>query len=473
MTESIHPRLHPEPEVLSAFAEGFLPEHERLECLAHVSECSRCRQIVFIAQPSEAATVPAPGAITAVPRLWRRFALLPAMGAAALALTVLTIATVIYRQPTAAVAPLAQTARSTPAPYVSPRAAEQAAQNSGAKAVSKAPGAASKVAVAVKQQRSVAIDSGSNPVAAAPNADTSAASANLDAQSRAVPPMSQGASLLPRPAPLQQSPPAARTDGIAPNPELPAKGRELKAAKKSDSTGFADTGDNGGPVRSRNFGDVTFNIEHQQSQVSSLSAVKGAVTDRAGSAIQGATVTIQQLAGGTMGTTATNANGEFTIEAVPPGKYELQVTSPGFQRSSGQFELQPQDLARVTSSLSVGSASQTVEVAGASAVVPTAAVTAEVSSNKARLLPSKLPVSLTVSSGNRALAVDSAGTLFFSRNGGKHWKAIKPPWPGKVTQLIGPAGSTLFRLTTDAGSVWTTQDGLHWRSEPVSANTAH
>jgi hypothetical protein len=50
MSELLHSGQHPGADQLSAFAEHVLPDHERLETLAHLAECSDCRQIVFLAE---------------------------------------------------------------------------------------------------------------------------------------------------------------------------------------------------------------------------------------------------------------------------------------------------------------------------------------------------------------------------------------------------------------------------------------
>ena len=50
MSEYRQPGLHPDADSLNAFIEGVLAEHERIECLAHLSECARCREIVYLAQ---------------------------------------------------------------------------------------------------------------------------------------------------------------------------------------------------------------------------------------------------------------------------------------------------------------------------------------------------------------------------------------------------------------------------------------
>ncbi len=56
--------LHPGAESLNAFAEHALPERERGQILAHLAVCSRCRQVIFLAQ--EAASGAETGAAAAV-----------------------------------------------------------------------------------------------------------------------------------------------------------------------------------------------------------------------------------------------------------------------------------------------------------------------------------------------------------------------------------------------------------------------
>ncbi len=50
MSEYLQPGLHPDPDSLNAFIEGVLPEHERLQCLAHLAECPACREVVYLAE---------------------------------------------------------------------------------------------------------------------------------------------------------------------------------------------------------------------------------------------------------------------------------------------------------------------------------------------------------------------------------------------------------------------------------------
>ena len=84
--------LHPDAEILSAFVEQVLGAPEREQVLAHLAGCSRCRQVIFLAQQATAdAEVPAARPATQ-PRAWFwnwRLAWVPAAAlAAALALVV-------------------------------------------------------------------------------------------------------------------------------------------------------------------------------------------------------------------------------------------------------------------------------------------------------------------------------------------------------------------------------------------------
>jgi hypothetical protein len=49
-----HPGRHPDAESLNAFIEQALPAPERAQILGHIASCSRCRQVVFLAQQAAA-----------------------------------------------------------------------------------------------------------------------------------------------------------------------------------------------------------------------------------------------------------------------------------------------------------------------------------------------------------------------------------------------------------------------------------
>jgi Carboxypeptidase regulatory-like domain/Putative zinc-finger len=120
MSERLHPGPHPDADSLSAFIEGVLSEHERLQCLAHLAECDRCREVVFVAQE-----LPVPAAPKRVPIRRRWFAPIPVLGAAAAAcLVVAAVWIYLHRTPTM---PPAHEVATQPV-LVSPPAVQQQAQ---------------------------------------------------------------------------------------------------------------------------------------------------------------------------------------------------------------------------------------------------------------------------------------------------------------------------------------------------------
>jgi hypothetical protein len=64
--------IHPDAEVLSAFAEQALGERERGEVLEHLAGCGRCRQVVALAREAAGAEVAARRQAPVRPRVWFR-----------------------------------------------------------------------------------------------------------------------------------------------------------------------------------------------------------------------------------------------------------------------------------------------------------------------------------------------------------------------------------------------------------------
>ena len=55
------PGVHPDPDLLAAFAEKSLNDRERSQVLQHLADCADCRDVVSLAMP-EIESTPAPGA---------------------------------------------------------------------------------------------------------------------------------------------------------------------------------------------------------------------------------------------------------------------------------------------------------------------------------------------------------------------------------------------------------------------------
>ncbi len=128
MNQSSQFAFHPDAESLNAFAEQALPSEERDGILDHIAGCSRCRQIVYLAQ--EAAVeieAPAPYASPAtLPNPWFRNWRLAWAPAAAFA-GILTLALVLHFRPAQ---PEPEQARVLPqeSPAVSSHASEPRAE---------------------------------------------------------------------------------------------------------------------------------------------------------------------------------------------------------------------------------------------------------------------------------------------------------------------------------------------------------
>jgi hypothetical protein len=73
MSELLHHGHHPDADQLSAFAEHVLPDHERLETLAHLAECADCRQIVFLAQNAQEVQESLPHALPSRNGWWKNW----------------------------------------------------------------------------------------------------------------------------------------------------------------------------------------------------------------------------------------------------------------------------------------------------------------------------------------------------------------------------------------------------------------
>jgi Carboxypeptidase regulatory-like domain len=102
------------------------------------------------------------------------------------------------------------------------------------------------------------------------------------------------------------------------------------------------------------------------------SSVRGTISDKTGAAVAGAKVTITNTGQALERETQTNASGEYTFLALPPGSYNLSVEKAGFrtfQRNSMQLAVDVPLTSDV--SLVVGTTSEKVEVTAEGATVNT------------------------------------------------------------------------------------------------------
>ena len=103
-------------------------------------------------------------------------------------------------------------------------------------------------------------------------------------------------------------------------------------------------------------------------------AIVGTVTDRSGAVIPGAKVTVTSVSTGIAKSAVTTATGEYTVNYLPPGSYNVEVTANGFTTTRQQaIELQLSQQARVNFQLQVGAATEQVTVQGAPPLLQTEA----------------------------------------------------------------------------------------------------
>ena len=109
-------------------------------------------------------------------------------------------------------------------------------------------------------------------------------------------------------------------------------------------------------------------IEHDRGPTNNLTEITGTVTDQTGAFIPGATITLHEKSSPTVRHARANASGEFTFNALPAGRFFLDISRPGFvQLITRDISLEPRDRAVLDAVLSIGSATETVEVTATNA----------------------------------------------------------------------------------------------------------
>jgi Carboxypeptidase regulatory-like domain len=102
------------------------------------------------------------------------------------------------------------------------------------------------------------------------------------------------------------------------------------------------------------------------------SKITGTVTDASGAVISGATVTARDTSRGTEYPTQTNSAGVYYLSPLPIGDYVLKIAASGFSTvQHPAFSLAMNQTARVDVAMTVGQASQTVEVSSAPPLLQT------------------------------------------------------------------------------------------------------
>jgi hypothetical protein len=100
-------------------------------------------------------------------------------------------------------------------------------------------------------------------------------------------------------------------------------------------------------------------------------SLRGVVTDPSGAVVRGATITLANNAAGQKLTTTSKQSGEYALEQIPPAKYIITVTAPGFGAQSKSAELLVDQPATINFGLSVQENNQVIDVTAAAQTLNT------------------------------------------------------------------------------------------------------
>ncbi len=120
-------------------------------------------------------------------------------------------------------------------------------------------------------------------------------------------------------------------------------------------------------------------------------SLRGVVTDSQGAVVPGATVTLVNQSTNESMTATTDADGNYTFNALPPANFSLTVEHAGFKKKViGQITITPEQVNTFDVQVEVGGASETVTVTAGAAQLPTddATLSSTIDSNQVQHMPS-------------------------------------------------------------------------------------
>lgn len=382
--------LHPDAESLSAFAEQALGERERGQIVAHLAECGRCREVVYLAKQAAvemepelavAAATPARQPRTAQkkePRRWNWRLVWVPVGALAV---MVSVAYVVHVRQVEIAGEQAKAARQAEARSVEIAAAPEAAQME----MKAAPSPAGHAPTAAKELRQEPPGNGvQQRTAAAEPAPMRALEASAESnREKAALPGTAGAAY------------PAMSAASAPREEEPAM------VATQDKQGLA--------------------ADALQYRSKAAGAPQEALVVKPA---------VHKATGGMLATAARSAQVDANRE--PAGG----VVMSGQPVGGGVFAL------------------------GRAKLTP---------------LPSGLPAVSTTSAKGLTVAMDAAGGVFVSEDGGGKWESVTKQWSGRAASVrlqaaaagesVSNSAGRVFEIVNDQGQVWVSTDGRNWKEK--------
>jgi len=102
-----------------------------------------------------------------------------------------------------------------------------------------------------------------------------------------------------------------------------------------------------------------------------LGSLEGQVQDATGAVIPGATITVTTPEGSAVAKQTANQLGRYAVMSLAPGKYVLEVETPGFNTMRLRVEVKPGKKAWNVVVLEVGSVTETIDVRGSAPILQT------------------------------------------------------------------------------------------------------
>ena len=99
--------------------------------------------------------------------------------------------------------------------------------------------------------------------------------------------------------------------------------------------------------------------------------VTGTITDQTGAVLSNATVTVTEIGTGRVITAKTNDSGEYVANALPVGKYHVEVKQEGFKTAAADFTLEVSQVRDISLKLEPGAVATVVDVTGEVPLVDT------------------------------------------------------------------------------------------------------
>src|SRR5215472_6650051 len=105
---------------------------------------------------------------------------------------------------------------------------------------------------------------------------------------------------------------------------------------------------------------------------SDTARLQGTVIDPQGAAIAGASVQVTNTGTGFSATVSTNELGFYSVSALPPGSYRVEVSQKGFKKTVRELDLQVAQVGAADFTLEVGDITQSITVESGSPVINSA-----------------------------------------------------------------------------------------------------